>query len=122
MHIELKSRPAPVPAPVKKRRRSIGERLVEALVALGQGQATLLRHSESSWASITFAGTRHRVTLLFEGAEAVEAGECFIAFLPEHEFALPGHLVADAAVVEVDHVAHPPRMTVVCELLLLEDG
>jgi hypothetical protein len=118
MHIEVKSRPAPI----AHRRRSIGERLVEALVALGQDKATLLRHSESSWASITFAGTRHRVTLLFEGAQAVEAGECFIAFLPEHEFALPGHLVADAAVVEVDHMAHPPRLTVVCELLLLEEG
>lgn len=122
MLIELKSRPAPVVPLARKRRRTIGERLVEALAALAQGRAEMVRHSESSWASITFAGTRHRITLLFDGAEAVDAGECFIAFLPEHEFALPGHLVADAAVVEVDHVAHPPRLTVVCELLLLEEG
>ncbi len=118
MHIELNSRPAPV----WKRRRTSGERLVEALVALARGKATMLHHEECSWASITFVGARHRVNLLFDGAEAVEAGECFIAFLPEHEFAIPGQLVADAAVVEVDHVAHPPRMTVMCELLLLDEG
>jgi len=122
MHIEVKSFPAPSPAPTKRRRRTSGERLIEALAALAQGKGTLIRHSESSWASITFAGTHHRVELLFDGTDSVEAGEGFIAFLPEHEFALPGQLVADAAVVEVDHVAQPPRMTVVCELLLLEEG
>jgi hypothetical protein len=46
----------------------------------------------------------------------------FITFLPEHEFAIPGQLVADAAVVEVDHRLTPPRMIVTCELLLLEEG
>ncbi len=118
MHIETQTTIQPSP----KRRRSKGERLIEALQALAQGRASIARHSETNWASITFAGTRHRVELVFEGAEEVEAGECFIAFLPEHEFALPGQLVADAAVVEVDHRLHPPLMRVVCELLLLEEG
>ena len=126
MHIELKSAPNPLstpgPATARKRRRTAGERLIEALRELAQGQANVSRHSESSWASITFAGTRHRVELLFEGADAVEAGESLIAFLPEHEFAIPGQLVADAAVVAVDHVAQPPRMVVTAELLLLEEG
>ncbi|MES2699292.1 MAG: hypothetical protein V4647_06755 [Pseudomonadota bacterium] len=105
-----------------RNRRTPGERLLEALAALAQGKATVLTHSESSWASITFAGTRHRVVLEFTGADALDAGECFIAFLPEHEFAIPGQLVADAAVVEVDHVAAPPVLRVTCELLLLEEG
>ncbi len=108
--------------PTRKHRRSTGERLIEALQHLAQGQAQMVRHSEISWASITFAGARHRVELLFEGDEAVEAGECFIAFLPEHQFAIPGQLVADAAVVEVDHVLHPAILRVTCELLLLEEG
>ena len=99
MHIETQA----LIQPTTKRRRSKGERLIEALQELAQGHASIARHSETSWASITFAGTRHRVELAFEGADAVDAGECFIAFLPEHEFALPGQLVADAAVVEVDH-------------------
>jgi hypothetical protein len=104
-----------------RHRRSTGERLRHALLSLARGKATVLTHSEKGWASITFAGARHRIALAFDGVEAVEAGEAFIAFLPEHEFALPGQLVADAAVTEVDHRLDPPHMRVSCELLLLED-
>jgi hypothetical protein len=103
-------------------RREPRNRLREALLALAQGRAAILSHDEKSWASVTFAGARHRLVLVFEGAEAVEAGELFIAFLPEHEFAVPGQLVADAAVTAVDHRLEPPRMEVRCELLLLEEG
>jgi hypothetical protein len=130
MLIEFKSvssslrHPAPRPRGTltARRRRSPGERLLEALADLAQGKARVLSHTENAWASITFAGTRHRAVLEFNGAEAVEAGECFIAFLPEHEFALPGQLVADATVAEVDHQVEPPLMRVTCELLLLEEG
>lgn len=122
MLIELKSAPPAPVAAAGRRRRTAGERLVEALTTLAQNRARISRHTESSWASITFAGTRHRVELVFEGEDAVEAGECFIAFLPEHEFAIPGQLVADAAVVEVDHRLAPPLLRVTCELLLLEEG
>lgn len=117
MHTENGPRKPPRRAP-----RSPAERLREALIALAQGRATVLTHGEKNWASITFAGTRHRVELAFEGEEAVDAGELFIAFLPEHEFAIPGQLVADAAVTQVDHRLDPPFMRVSCELLLLEEG
>lgn len=106
----------------RKCRKGARERLVEALLELAQGQGRIATHTERSWASITFAGARHRVELVFEGTDAVAAGECFIAFLPEHEFAIPGQLVADAAVVEVDSVLDPARLAVVCEILLLEEG
>lgn len=106
-----------------KLRRTLAERLREALDELSEGRSQVLSHNEVAWASATFAGTRHRVALLFEGAEAIAAGEAFIALLPEHEFALPGQLVADAAVVEADHrLAPEPRLKVVCELLLLEES
>jgi hypothetical protein len=103
-------------------RREPRNRLREALLTLAGDRAKILNHDEKSWASITFAGTRHRLELLFEGAEAVQAGELFLAYLPEHEFAIPGQLVADAAVTAVDHRLDPPRMQVSCELLLLEEG
>lgn len=103
--------------------RGAAARLREALRALSCDHATIVSHSEKSWASITFAGTRHRVVLEFAGDPAIAAGESFIAFLPEHEFALPGQLVADAAVVAVDHALLPdPRLTVTAELLVLEEG
>ena len=103
-------------------RREPRNRLREALLELAQARATILSHDEKAWASVTFAGARHRLELAFDGAEAVAAGELFVAFLPEHEFALPGQLVADAAVTAVDHRLEPPRMQVSCELLLLEEG
>jgi hypothetical protein len=106
-----------------KIRRTLADRLREALCELAQGQAHVLAHGETAWASVTFSGTRHRVDLAFEGAGAIEAGECFIALLPEHEFAIPGQLVADATVVEVDHrMAPEPRLALTAELLLLEEA
>ncbi len=96
--------------------------LLSALLELGGGKGELVRHSERNWASITFAGTRHSVVIAFTGAEAVAAGEAFIDAMPDHEFAIPRQLVADAAIVAVDHTALPePRLEVTAELLLLED-
>jgi hypothetical protein len=103
-------------------RREPRNRLRDALLELAGGHATILNHEEKNWASVTFAGARHRLELQFDGPLAVQAGELFIAFLPEHEFAIPGQLVADAAVTAVDHRLEPPRMMVGCELLLLEEG
>ena len=103
-------------------RRESADHLREALLELAQHRATILGHHWKSWASVTFAGARHRLELLFEGEEAIASGELFTAFLPEHEFDIPGELVADAAITEVDHRLQPQRMQVTCELLLLDEG
>ena len=117
------------PAPVRKirppcrARRTTGERLRTALSELAGPHARLLGSSKRAWASITFCGARHSVSLAFEGAEAVEAGEAFIAALPEHEFAIPGQLVADATVAKAEHRLLPePLLKVTAELLLIEEG
>lgn len=104
-------------------RRTAADRLRAALADLHDHHGQVLTHSEKAWASITFAGTRHCLALLFAGEEAVEAGEAFVAELPDHEFAIPGQLVADAGVTEVEHRLIPePRLVVRCELLLLEES
>lgn len=103
-------------------RVATADRLRQALLELAQGQAAILSHAEKRWASVTFTGARHRLALLFDGAEAIAAAERFIVFLPEHEFDILGQLVADATVTEVDHRLDPPVMTVRCELLLLDDA
>ena len=122
MHID----PAGDRAMVRKTRRPREsrpwQRMINALLALAHGQAQLLRHAETSWASVTFSGTRHTLTLLFEGAEAMAAGEALIAALPDHEFTIPRQIVADAAVTGCEHSLLPEaRMEVEVELLLLED-
>ena len=104
-------------------RRSAGDRLRSALLDLAGHKRQVVTHTEKAWASITFAGTRHSLALLFAGSEAVEAGEQFIAMLPEHEFSIPGQLVADASITEVEHRLSPsPRIVVTCDLLMLEDA
>jgi hypothetical protein len=104
-------------------RRTTTDRLREALLALAEQRGEVLVHREKAWASITFAGTRHTLSLRFTGSEAVAAGERFVAALPEHEFAIPGQLVADATVSEVEHRLLPElQLKVGCELLLLEEA
>lgn len=95
--------------------------LLSSLMELGGGKAELLHHTERAWASATFTGTRHAIVLAFAGAEAVAAGEDYIAALPDHEFAIPRQIVIEALVVRVDHRTLPqPRMEVEAELLLIE--
>ena len=103
-------------------RRSPAERLRDQVLALVGDGARLARHIEKNWASITFAGTRHRFELVFPAA-AIADGERFVAKLPDHEFAIPGQLVADATITAADHAMLPEeRLSVTCELLLLEEG
>jgi len=97
-------------------------RLIEALIALGQGEAELVRHTERVWASATFSGSRHSVVLVFRGLSGLDVADVFIEALPEHEFAIPGQLVADASVVEAKITMLPePCFEVEVEMLLLED-
>ncbi|MBI1403049.1 MAG: hypothetical protein GC147_07545 [Porphyrobacter sp.] len=104
-------------------RRTTADRVRAALLALTGGAGTVLSHEEKAWASITFSGTRHEVVLEFCGAEAVAGGEELIERLPDHEFALPGQLVADATISAVDHrFGAMERLEVTAVLLLLEEG
>ncbi|BEV01403.1 hypothetical protein [Novosphingobium olei] len=101
-------------------RPTMGERLVTAVRRLAGERACIASHGETPWASVTFSGSRHSVVLRFEGWEACDDGETFIAELPEHEFTLPGVLVADASVVRNEQVLLPePVLEVEVELLLL---
>ena len=104
-------------------RRRPWAKLLAAVTGLAGGKAELLRHVERPWASVTFSGTRHTIALAFTGAEAVAAGEEFLDALPEHEFAIPRHVVVEATAVSVEHDLLPePRLTAELELLLLEDA
>ena len=98
-----------------------GNVLIGELVKLAGGHGDLLFHEERSWASITFTGARHRVMIAFNGLSAVAGGDAMSAALAEHEFSIPGWLVADAAVGATDprHGVNP-RLTVTAELLLVE--
>lgn len=123
MHVDLTADSTMLSAARRAARRTPWLPLLHALLELAEGKAELIRHAERAWASVTFSGTRHDVTLAFVGTEAVEAGERFIEALPEHEFTIPRQLVADAAVLRVEHTLLPqPRLVVEAQLLLLEES
>lgn len=97
--------------------------LVSQVLQLAGPQAAFLRHSERSWTSAMFSGWRHQVALSFTGRDAIEAGETLIERLPDHDFSIPGQLVADATITLVEHEnGAEPSMMVELEVLVLVDG
>jgi hypothetical protein len=105
-----------------RRNRYPSAPLLDATMRLAGPLAELLSHAERPWASATFSGARHTVTLMFSGEEGIAAAREFIATLPEHEFTIRGQLVADAAVNEVTHVMQPTeRMVLEADLLVLAE-
>ncbi len=78
-----------------------------------------------AWASATFVGARHELSLRIEGEQADEAASSFVAGLNTAEFPLKGHIVADM------HLASQERGTACggegfvrlrIEALTVEDG
>jgi len=97
-------------------------RLLGQVLKLAGGHGDLVRHDERPWASVTFSGSRHTIVLAFTGSAAIAAAEGVIDGLADHEFDIPGHIVADAQVREVSHRHLPEqKLTMEVEILLLED-
>lgn len=71
------------------------ERALIASAAAAGITLTIENVKSTRWASVTFAGMRHNLEVSGRGAAAA----IWLAGLPEAEFALRGHLVADAVVV-----------------------
>lgn len=72
--------------------------LERALIRAGRSagvEVTIAAADWTRWASATFTGARHRLTLRASHSTALER---WLAELPEHDFALPGHVVADLLV------------------------
>jgi len=93
----------------------VGTRLARAIEASRPGGVVLARESRP-WASVTFSGARHRLTI---EAGAEPGLEAWIAGLPEQEMRVPGHLVADLEVVSVERRAGGARVAI--EVLTVED-
>lgn len=102
--------------------RGVWLAILAQMLAIAGGKGTLVSHEERAWASATFDGARHRFVLEFDGVAAIGLGETLIERIPDHEFAVPGHLVADATIVCVEHsLADHPRMRIESEILLLRE-
>lgn len=113
---------AAVMAGATAKKPTLVDRVRLSLLALTGGRGSIIDHEEKVWASVTFSGTRHQVTMVFEGADEVARGEEMIDLLPDHTFSIPRQLVADATTTLIDHrFSKPERLTVTVVLLLLQE-
>ena len=89
--------------------------LLRALAA-GGSAVEVTKSDWLRWASATFSGARHTFTL---SAPASDAFAAWLAALPEHDFALRGHLVADLTVTGTHYAGDMAVASL--EVLTLED-
>ena len=61
--------------------------------------ASLATIESRPWASVTFTGERHRLTLKLAGPEAEAAADSFLTGLGERDFPLRGHILIEIACV-----------------------
>lgn len=73
------------------------------------------------WQSLTFVGERHEFQLRVAGPGAGEILSRVISGVGHAEFAIPGHLVADIAVVEQPRRGADGSMTVALEALTVAE-
>ncbi|MDB5688523.1 MAG: hypothetical protein JWL91_399 [Sphingomonas bacterium] len=84
------------------------------------GIARIVANSSEAWASATFRGARHNLSLQLEGDGGDDRATKLAAALAIMEFRLPGHLVADIALTA--RKTYADGMAVEIEALTLEDG
>ncbi|MDF0542049.1 hypothetical protein PX699_06825 [Sphingobium sp. H39-3-25] len=105
-------------------RRNPHSRLLRILLIAAGPDAAIARASTEPWASITFQGARHLISLRFFGPESHRAANAMADRLPKQDFAIPGHIVADVAVDErlLDHEPDgTPSATLELSILTIED-
>ncbi len=93
--------------------------LERALIAQARNAGcpvTIVESDWTRWASATFNGARHNIVVAAPPSPALDA---WLAALPEAEFSLRGHLVADATVAKCHRTAD--QVTATIEMLTVED-
>ena len=65
---------------------------------IDRNRILLTEFRSTAWNSLTFDGERHVIRLRIPGPGAAAVLARLVGGLEEHEFAIPGHVVADIAV------------------------
>jgi hypothetical protein len=84
------------------------------------GRAEIVATRSEAWASATFRGARHSLSLQLDGDDAADRATRLAESLGVTEFRLPGHLVADIALIA--RCSNPAGVAVEIEALTLEEG
>lgn len=76
-----------------------------ATIAVGAG-------SSAPWQSLLFDGGRHRIALSIRGERVSEAIEAIRDQIGTDDFAIPGHLIAEIRMTDVDHSSDETLVTI----------
>ncbi|HEY1125434.1 MAG TPA: hypothetical protein VGE65_07355 [Sphingobium sp.] len=87
-----------LPSTPRIQRRDCHGRLMTALLASAGTDASIADSGFRPWCSATFLGAQHRITLRITGSDARERADQLAAALPDREWSIPGHIVADATI------------------------
>lgn len=89
------------PAKPRPHRRDCQGQLLAALEKLAGSSSLIGDVTMRPWCSATFLGAQHSIVLRFDGDLAAQQAEAFAEILPEAQFTLRGHIVADVGAVTV---------------------
>lgn len=104
--------------------RALGERLarvVSANIGTIGGSISVEPVEQTDWASGTFTGARHHLRVTLDGERAVGMAADFLDKLPDLELPLPGHIVADIALIAEERGDNGCYATLELEALTIED-
>ena len=73
------------------------------------------------WASVTFAGARHRLSVVIDGPGAVGGAADLLDALPDLELAVRGQIIADMALVAEERRDGGDHAVLELEALTIED-
>lgn len=108
-----------LPSSPRPARRDCHGRLVEALLRIAGADAVALDSNLRPWCSATFVGARHEILLGLGGPDAGRRGSALADSLPETEFRIPGHVIADLAVDSLVEDGNRARLAL--SVLSIED-
>lgn len=107
------------PSMPRPARRDCHGRLVSAIVAMAGDGAVLIEGTLRPWCSATFVGARHHLVIAVGGEDAAERTGALAQALPDAEFRIPGHVIADLAVEAI--IADADQARLVLSVLSIED-
>lgn len=89
-----------LPSSPRPARRDCHGRLMTALLDEAGPAAQIVDSTLTPWCSATFIGARHKVVLALIGQDAADRATALAESLPETEFRIFGHIVAELVVDE----------------------
>ena len=92
-----------------------------ARAGVDRDRILLTEFRSTDWQSLTFIGERHEFQLRVPGPEAGEILGRLLSGLDDAEFAIPGHLVADIAMVDEPRRGADGSISVALEALTVAD-